>query len=99
MSEMRLNCFSCQTTLSFVSVVSFREECTKCSADVRVCKNCDHYDAKIYNECKESQADRILEKERSNRCDYFRPKSQGGDLATKTATDLKSAAEALFKKS
>lgn len=98
MSEIRLNCFSCQTELTFVGTVGFREECSKCKSDVRVCKNCEHYDSKIYNECKESQADRILEKNRSNRCDYFRPRTGAGSSAAKTTVDLKAAAEALFKK-
>lgn len=77
--------------------MGFREECPQCKSDVRVCKNCDHYDPKIYNECKETQADRILEKERSNRCDFYRPRSSGSSAA-KAAEDLKAAAEALFKK-
>ena len=34
--------------------------------------NCDFYDAGAYNQCREPQAERVLEKEKGNFCDYFR---------------------------
>lgn len=42
---------------------------------MHVCRNCAHHDTSAYNECREPQADRVLEKERSNFCDYFTPRS------------------------
>lgn len=33
--------------------------------------NCVHYDSTAYNECQENQADRVLDKTRSNFCEYF----------------------------
>lgn len=39
-----------------------RDECDKCRADVHVCRNCKHYDPKVYNECREPQADRVQER-------------------------------------
>jgi hypothetical protein len=56
-----------------------------------------HFDPKAYNECNEPQADRVLEKERANFCDYFTP-GNGTIGAAKSKDDLMSAAEALFKK-
>lgn len=90
-------CFSCShknTILS--STVGRRDECMRCKSDLHVCKNCEHYDCKSYNECRETSADVVKEKERSNFCDYFKPGKglSGVDQAAK----LKSAAEALFKK-
>jgi hypothetical protein len=76
--------------------VSRREECAKCRADVRVCKNCRFYDAKVYNECRETSADVVREKDRANLCDYFQPRGLGGGVDAKK--DLMAAAEALFKK-
>jgi hypothetical protein len=74
-----------------------QDTCRKCGRDTRVCKNCIFFDTSCNNLCREPNADRVVEKERSNFCDYFKPKSgSGGSGATKDA--LKAAADALFKK-
>lgn len=91
-------CFSCSHKLVYPDRIGLREECEKCRADVHVCKNCDFYDPKVYNECREPQADVVKEKDRSNRCEYFRPSTRTGGGIDKAAA-LKAAAEALFKKS
>ncbi len=97
MAEVVLTCFSCGQKLSFVDQVSRRDECSNCRADARVCKNCEFYDPKVYNECRESSAEVVREKERATLCDYFRPKGSGASGA-KSRDDLLAAAEALFKK-
>jgi hypothetical protein len=58
--------------------VGRRDSCESCNSDLHVCYNCLHYDKNSYNECKESQADRVLEKNRSNFCDYFSFKNTSG---------------------
>jgi hypothetical protein len=95
-AEIRLKCFSCGTELSFIDSVSRRDECSKCGADVRVCKNCRFYDPKVYNECRETQADPIQVKDRSNMCDFFQAGSAAGGDKSREA--MLKAAEALFKK-
>jgi ribosome-binding protein aMBF1 (putative translation factor) len=97
MSAYKLNCFNCGTELTFSSVPGRREDCTKCGADVHVCKNCKHYDRNAYNECREPSAEVVREKERANFCDFFTP-GDGGKSAVDMKKDLMSAAEALFKK-
>lgn len=71
--------------------------CRGCRRDTRVCRNCEHYDEKYNNACRENQADRVVDKEKSNFCDYFKPASRvaGGG---KSVDAIKAAAEALFKK-
>lgn len=90
-------CFSCGAELKFADRVGIREECSACRADVRVCRNCSFYDPKAYNECREPQAERVLERDRANRCDYFSPGVNSADGKSK-ADQLRAAAEALFKK-
>lgn len=92
-----LKCFECHKELSFVSQISRREECIHCKADVHVCKNCQFYDPKAYNECREPQAEVIREKDRSNFCDFFQP-GAGHANKSNSSKDLLAAAEALFKK-
>jgi hypothetical protein len=57
---------------------------------------CKFYDVRVYNECKESNADRVVDKEKSNFCDYFSPVS--GKIDDSSLDNLKTAADSLFKK-
>lgn len=91
-------CWNCAQPLSGADY-GRQETCSKCGCDTKVCKNCEFYDPKMNNECRESQADRVVEKERSNFCDYFKPNAQAGSGAGANSRDaMKAAAEALFKK-
>ena len=90
-------CFSCKKKLLFVEAIGRTSECQHCGNDVRVCKNCQFYSANAYNECTEPQSERILEKERSNYCDFFKARSLSAAAVDKS-TDLRAAAEALFRK-
>ncbi len=95
-----LICFSCQSKIKVTDRVSFRDSCFQCQADVRVCKNCTHYDEKAYNECKEPIADRVKEKDRSTHCEYFvsyfGENRQNLGSSYKSKHDLRAQAEALF---
>ena len=95
-------CFSCRAALDFSQAANVPrgEVCSQCRADVRVCLNCSHYDAAAYNQCRESMADRVLDKDRSNFCDYFR--LRGSDNQAKTSEKeaaLKKLDELFAKKS
>jgi hypothetical protein len=63
-----------------------------------VCRNCAHHDPAAYNECRESNAERVLEKERSNRCDYFRPGNRADGEQNPAQANAKSELEKLFQK-
>lgn len=94
---MDIKCFFCKKNNTSVGKIGRRDECVECRADLHICKNCQFYDSKAYNECREPSADVVQEKERANYCDYFSPNSK--DLgADDQKTKLKAAAEALFKK-
>jgi hypothetical protein len=95
-----MNCHACQTEIPLAAgeSVGFREACDRCRADLHVCLNCAHYDPSAYNECRESSAERIMDRDRANRCDYFRPDSgtgTSGDVEDEALANL----EDLFKKS
>lgn len=95
--KVQVTCFSCGRLLDYVDRVGLREECPGCRADVHVCRNCEFYDPKAYNECREPQAEAVRERDRSNRCDFFRPRVGGAPVQDKAAA-MRAAAEALFKK-
>ena len=93
---IKVQCFSCGTVNELADRVGRRDECEKCMADLHACKNCRFYDPGAYNECKESSADVVREKEESNFCDYFEPGD--GTFQKDQKADLLAQAEALFSK-
>lgn len=94
---MALYCFKCGKEVSSQKI-GRKETCSSCGEDAHVCVNCIHYDERAYNQCRESQAERVLEKKRSNFCDYFSP-IQGARAASSGASkdDAKQKLDDLFK--
>ena len=78
--------------------VARSETCAKCNADVKVCYNCKHYDPKSYNECRESMAERVLDKGRRNFCDYFSIGSNSFAGKSTAKQDVLKKLDDLFKK-
>lgn len=96
MSSTGGSCYHCGASLTPLDY-GRADTCRSCGRDTRVCRNCGFYDKDAHNQCHETQADRVVDKEKSNFCDYFKPRSGPGGTAT-SRDALKAAAEALFKK-
>ena len=96
---MANKCYKCSKELSdnFKIMTSRSDSCPFCMADIRCCRMCSFYDPKVYNECKETNADRITEKEKANFCDYFKF-GPGSDDMDKIRQDALAKAASLFKK-
>lgn len=98
---MSARCWGCGNGLD-ESDFGRQMNCQKCLRDTHVCKNCKHYNPSLHNECGETQADRVLDKEKANFCDYFSINPMAGNplagAGAPTRDALKAAAEALFKK-
>lgn len=77
--------------------ISLRDVCEKCGSDLHCCKNCVFYSLSVYNECKETQADRILDKEKANYCDYFKAKTLIHENKT-NASKLQDSKQDIYKK-
>ena len=94
-----MRCHACQHEVELAAgeSVGFRAECDACGADLHVCLNCAHHDASAYNECREPSAERVHDRDRANRCDYFRPGSnEGAGSADDERAKAKAALDALF---
>ncbi len=74
-------CVACGNELVLPARVGRRDTCPGCGAELRSCRQCSFYDPSSYNACREPQADRVLDKERANFCDYFQPAARGGVAA------------------
>lgn len=93
----KVSCYKCHKELEFEAGANIgrQEECPHCFASLRCCKMCQFYDLTAYNECREPSANRILEKEKANFCDYFKLGKSGG--SGKDKDKLLDAANSLFK--
>ncbi len=74
-----------------------RDDCPGCGRDSRVCLNCEFHDIGRHNECREPQAERVVDKERANFCDFFRPGTGSGGGKGDSRTETLKAANDLFK--
>jgi hypothetical protein len=90
-----MRCFGCDAVVELRTGerIGFRDTCERCGRDLHVCRNCAHHDPAAYNECRESSAERVGERDRANRCDYFAPGSAAGGGQRGAAAGL----DALFK--
>lgn len=91
-------CWQCGHQLQF-SDYHVDLNCPSCATATRVCRNCRHYRPGLHNDCMETQADRVMDKARPNRCDWFQPgqPKPSGQAAGDQVDNLRAAAEDLFK--
>jgi len=97
-------CYCCKKEVAVDgNTVRRSDSCPNCGSDLRVCKNCSFYDERVYNECSEHNAERVVDKTKASFCEFFNPnqlKASGAksDSPQDRTEALKKAAEALFKK-
>jgi len=93
-----ITCYRCQKSIPVLGTFKIQrtEDCPYCSTSLHCCKMCKFYDPKVYNECRETNAERITDKEKANFCEYFN--LSDGKNALEVKENLINAAEALFKK-
>jgi hypothetical protein len=72
---MFFNCWKCRQKIEYPSGsrVRIRDTCPRCDSDLHACRNCQFYDPGKHNQCAETQAGWVRDKEVANYCDYFRP--------------------------
>jgi len=93
-----MNCFHCGRQVEVSERVGFRDTCPGCDRPLHVCLNCKFYDPTYNNQCRETQAERVVEKERANFCEYFGPRKTSDKPSSPTTYDARATLEALFKK-
>jgi hypothetical protein len=98
MSLKSISCFDCGSRLELSERIGFRELCPGCGRSLHVCLNCDFYDSSFNNQCREPQAERVIDKERANFCEYFVPRTMGKPRPAAAAPDARAKLDALFKR-
>ncbi len=72
-----LVCWQCGASLAVLPLPFARlDECPSCRAYLHVCKLCRFYDRNATKQCREDDAEEVLEKARANFCEYFIPRAQ-----------------------
>jgi hypothetical protein len=79
--------------------IAFGEACEACDTDLHSCVHCAHHDPTVFNACREPCAEPVSDRERANRCEYFRAAADadagdGEAIRTRARVDL----DALFRK-
>jgi hypothetical protein len=90
-------CHKCKKEIADDFFVGRQAQCPLCGADLHCCLNCSFYERGAYNDCHESQAERVLDKARSNFCDFF-SFGQAGKSPGSAQISSKDKLENLFKK-
>ena len=90
-------CWKCRKETNIEKPVR-GDECPLCHADLHVCKACEFFESGAHNDCRETSAEYVGDKERGNFCDYFRPgtKIEAGAGGVDKAAAAKDAFNALF---
>jgi len=91
-------CFSCDHAIDSSGLPARGDTCVSCDADVKVCLNCAFFDDSAYNECHETEAERVVEKDRSNFCEFFNFNDSAGKKTKEEFDNLEDLKD-LFKNS
>lgn len=93
-----LVCWKCGGALRGLPLpLSRLAECPGCKAELHVCRLCQQYDAHTTRQCREIRAEEIVDKERANYCDWFKPRPDAFDTARQAKVDAaKSRLDTLF---
>lgn len=92
-----VKCYRCEKDIGQASAsrVGRNDECPHCSSYIHCCFMCNFYDKNAYNECREPSADRVVEKEKNNFCDFYVLKGLKDSSGSKD--DILAKANSLFK--
>jgi len=93
-----VNCWKCGHQIEVKERVGFRDHCPECDRALHACLNCGFHDPTYNNQCRETQAERVVDKERVNFCEFFTPRKAAGGKIASTEPDARTKLDQLFKK-
>ncbi len=71
----KIVCWKCGEPLKGTRLPIRRlDDCQVCQTPLHVCRMCRHYDTRLINACRHDHADKVVEKEHANFCQFFRPR-------------------------
>jgi hypothetical protein len=99
---MTFSCWKCGAKIEYPSGsrVLRADSCPQCDSDLHCCRNCQFYDPSKHNQCAETQAEWVGDKETANYCGYFQPNPTllaGTSRRSSQADDAKKRFDSLFR--
>jgi len=64
-------CQFCGAPVALADPIPRESSCEGCRRDYHSCRQCRHYDPTRNNSCRETEAERVEDKERRNFCEFF----------------------------
>lgn len=89
-------CHHCGKDIGKVERVGRRDACLACGADLHCCLNCEFHDPNYHNQCRETEAERQVDKQIGNFCDYF--SFRGAAKVAAKKDEARAKLDALFGK-
>lgn len=75
-----LACYRCGAALDKLTLpLSQRDACPACSVHLHVCRMCEHFAPEVPTACREDDAEEVIDKEKMNFCEWFRPSPDAFD--------------------
>ncbi len=90
-------CHNCGREVDAGAKPGRADACPFCGSDLRCCSNCRFFEPGAYNQCLETQAERVVEKDRSNFCDYFQLNNER-EIIKEDFPKKQNPLDSLFKK-
>lgn len=93
-----MQCFRCGASLEALSLpLSRQDQCPQCARYLHVCRMCEFYDARVARQCREDDAEEVMNKEKPNFCDWFvASPGRFDDSGTAVATRAQQQLASLF---
>ncbi len=93
-----LVCWRCGAALAELPLPLARlAECPACHAYLHACKLCQFYKPSVAKQCTEQDAEEVVNKEWTNFCEYFKPRSKAyNEAAHAKGKAARSQLDALF---
>ena len=97
-------CHHCGKEVKLLSGLQRTDSCPFCISDLKCCLNCRFFDPGVSHECREPQADWVVEKSRANFCEFFEFRETSslgrpGASSQASADQARAAFDSLFRKS
>ena len=75
-----LSCYRCGASLAELTPpISRQDECPSCTVYLHVCRMCEYFNPDVPKKCTEDDAEEVIEKERLNFCEWFKPSASAYD--------------------
>ena len=80
-----IRCYRCGESLAALTPpISRQDTCPSCTNYLHVCRMCVYFDAAVPRQCLEDDAEDVVEKEKLNFCEWYKPSPAAFDPARKS---------------